>query len=143
MWITCSGSWDTSPTTELESLENFWSCVIWYLEILLSLTTKKRLQTWWKSIHFNLNKSSFLNDDQSFLTNLTRLFSLIISYLSSFCWYCRYVDQSCRYLIAQQNWTNLSVTLIQFLRNLKSSSNLRYLLSSFSNFLRSLTVSLR
>ena len=61
------------------------------LKVLFSFPTKKRLQTWWKSIHFDLNISSFLTNDKSFLAILTRLFLLIISCLSSFCWHCRYV----------------------------------------------------
>ena len=72
--ITYSGSCETSPTTELESLQNFLSWIFWCLEILLTLPTKKGLKIWWKSINFDLNIRSFLNEDKSFLTNLTHLF---------------------------------------------------------------------
>ena len=77
LWISCSGSCETSLTTELESLKNLLSWIFWCLEMLLSLPTKKRLQTW-KSILFNLKIGSFLTDDKSFLTNLTRLLLLLI-----------------------------------------------------------------
>ena len=117
--------WDISYNRIRKLKKKFLFWTFWCLEILVSLPTKKRLQTWWKSIHFDLNISSFLTDNKSFLTNLIHLFLLIISYLSSLCWDCQYVDVSRRSLLDKQYCTKFGITLflIQFSRKLKSSNN--------------------
>ena len=53
----------------------------------------------------------FLIGDNSFLTNLSRLFWLIITSLSGFCWDCVYKDESRRCILSMRNCTSSVIIL--------------------------------
>ena len=112
----------------------FWNSLI--------VSNQNKLKTWFKSMKLSFKESLFLIDVKSYVSFLSFLFFLDISFLTNLIWHCLYAVECLKSLLEIRNWTNFCMVLFwkQASKKLIPSNTFLYLKSSFSTSIPFLTM---